>query len=354
MIPKRFGRLHGGFHGGLHGAHLRFLALTVGLVLLGVPLRAVSDEDAPRVWREAYLMGTQATLVVATPNRPAGLQQLERMLRILEDTERELSTWRDESLLSQLNRHPVADPWQAPPQLCRLFGLIAWWQQETGGAFDPAIGALMDRWQGGHADPSNRAVRSATAAGFDHLTFERDSCTVTRLGNVTLDAGGFGKGEAIDRVTRQLGDASAAPWMIDFGGQVSVSGVPVTGSWSVAVAHPFDRARTVLELQLRNGSIAVSGGSERDRWVEGVRVGHIFDPRSGLPVTRTGSVVVWHREALAADVLSTALYVMGEEAGLAWAEARGVAVCFVSAMSGALSDVTLRASRAFHRQFVLP
>ncbi len=101
----------------------------------------------------------------------------------------------------------------------------------------------------------------------------------------------------------------------------------------------------------------MSGGSERDRWVDGVRVGHIVDPRVGRPVDSTSSVIVWHRQALVADMLSTALYVMGEDAGLVWAARHDVAACFISPPRVGASpdgDVTLRASRAFRRQFALP
>lgn len=349
MTRKRFRRPD--------GAPVRILLCGwLGLWLLGAVPRAASD-DATRVWRVSYLMGTRARLVVETPDRTAGLRQLERMLQILEQTEHELSTWRDDSLLSQLNRHPLGHPLALSPHICELLDEIGRWQRETGGAFDPAVGTLLDRWMSDDEAPPDLSVRPVAAAGFERLARERNPCTVTRLENVRLDAGGFGKGEALDRVAHRLDEDLSGAWMVDLGGQVSVSGVPAQGSWTVAVAHPSDRTRTVVEFPLRAGSLAVSGGSERDRWVAGARVGHILDPRSGLPITRRGSVVVWHEEALAADVLSTALYVMGEDAGLAWAEARNIAVCFVTpadAVSSSVPPVTFQTSRAFRRQFVLP
>ena len=63
--------------------------------------------------------------------------------------------------------------------------------------------------------------------------------------------------------------------------------------------------------------------------VSGTRVGHIFDPRTGRPATFAGSVTVWHERALAADILSTALYVMGPDIGLRWAEGQGLAACYL-------------------------
>ena len=329
---------------------------SVSALLCAAAPSATVDETLAPVERQVYLMGTRATLVALAPDRSAGLRQLEQMLRVLETTERELSTWRDDSLLSRLNHYPVGQPWHAPAQLCELLKEVSWWHHETGGAFDPAVGALVDAWatRGGGAHPSAARLAEANArTGLRHLAFRWETCAVTRLSEATLHAGAFGKGEALDRVVRQQSTRDSGPWMIDLGGQIVVSGVPATGSWPVAVSHPTRRTETAFELQLAEGSLAVSGGSERDRWVEGVRVGHILDPRSGRPVNRVASVAVWHQRALAADVLATGLYVMGVDEGVAWAEARNVAACFVLPdESGASTrSVRLYPTSAFQRRF---
>jgi thiamine biosynthesis lipoprotein len=80
---------------------------------------------------------------------------------------------------------------------------------------------------------------------------------------------------------------------------------------------------------MRDGSLSTSGGSERDLVISGTRIAHHLDPRTGLPATYTGSVTVWHRSSLAADVLTTALYVMGLEEGVRWAETRGIVAVFL-------------------------
>jgi thiamine biosynthesis lipoprotein len=126
----------------------------------------------------------------------------------------------------------------------------------------------------------------------------------------------------------------------------------------VAIAHPRVRDRSVLELTIRSGSVSTSGGSERDLRVDGQRVAHILDPRTGRPATFDGSVTVWHASGLAADILSTALYVMGPDEGLAWAEARGLSACFLINDSG--GEGTSRMTAAFrpllarHAENMLP
>ena len=116
--------------------------------------------------------------------------------------------------------------------------------------------------------------------------------------------------------------------MIDLGGQVSAGGVNEAG-WPVAIAHPRDRSTPHISTRLRRGSLSTSGGSERDVSVGQTRVGHIFDPRTGRPAAFAGSVTVWHERGLAADILSTALFVMGPDEGLRWAAANQVAALFL-------------------------
>ena len=332
---------------------MRPLAAAAALLCLAA---AAHPPSPVRVERTVFLMGTAATLVAEEPDRAAGLAQLERMVRVIEATEAELSTWRDDSVLSRLNRRPLGARSSVPPSVCGLLSRLTAWRQATGGAFDPAVGRLVEAWglRGAGRRPTGTALETARArSGLQHLTVDTRACTVARHADVTLDAGGFGKGEAIDRVRDATRDWPGA-WLIDFGGQVAVSGERSDGAWPVAIAHPERRGVPVAELRLSAGSLATSGGSERNLALDnGGRIGHILDPRTGEPVGRRGSVVVWHQDAFAADVLSTALYVMGSRAGLAWATERGIAACFL--LPGATSEeVTFRATPAFGTRFALP
>jgi len=121
--------------------------------------------------------------------------------------------------------------------------------------------------------------------------------------------------------------------------------------WGIDIAHPKFRRRPAFQIHLDSGSLATSGGSERNLLVLGQRQSHILDPRSGLPAAFDGSVSVWHESALVADILSTALYVMGPDEGMEWAEKRNVAVCYLFE-SG--SEIKANASRAFRNRFGYP
>jgi thiamine biosynthesis lipoprotein len=132
-----------------------------------------------------------------------------------------------------------------------------------------------------------------------------------------LEEGGFLKGHALDRVREKLVEGGAGSGLLDFGGQLLAWG----RAEAVAVADPTDRQRPRLTFPLANASVSTSGTSERGR--------HLLDPRTGQPCEAWGSVAVVRPTGLEADVLSTALYVMGPTLGLAWAEAHGVAAAFL-------------------------
>ena len=292
----------------------------------------LSAQTQPLVQRDAYLMGTRASLSTYADTRDAGLATLERALRVLEDAEEELSTWRPDSGISILNRQPIGSPWTANPRLCRMFVDVFAWHTATGGAFDPGVGQVLQAWDihgAGRIPTPQVLLRARALSGLSLLSLDESTCRLTRLADVLVDVGAFGKGESLDRAAAALG---STPWMIVLGGQVSV-GAPMPGAqpWTIAIADPLHRDRPRMHVRMMQGSLSTSGGSERDLAVGGRRVSHHIDPHTGEPAVFDGSVTVWHRSGLAADALSTALYVMGPDEGLRWAAAHDVSACYLIA-----------------------
>jgi thiamine biosynthesis lipoprotein len=322
-------------------------------LLFSLVLVLLQDFCPPQgVTREVYLMGTSCSLTVYSKDRARSLDQLERLIRVLEGTERELSTWQAGSILTALNRQPVGKPFKVDPNLCRLLSDLRHWTSETGGAFDPGIGALINAWgirDGGRIPMDHEISEALSRTGLRLYDMNFSGCRITRTADVLIDCGAFGKGEALERLHSENSTGEDS-WLVNLGGQVAVKGIPPgSDGWDMSIAHPGDREKAALNIRLTSGSLATSGGSERDLEVSGRKVSHILDPRSGRPVDFSGSVSVWHESALVADVLSTALYVMGPAEGFAWAEARSLAACYlISAQKG----IEVRATTAFHDRFL--
>jgi thiamine biosynthesis lipoprotein len=296
-------------------------------------------------------MGTLATLATYDDDRTRALERLDALVVSLEATEAELSTWRDGTPLGTLNRTAAGVPSPLSASLCRLFRALDHWHHETGGAFDPAIGSLVQAY-GLRAEgrvPTGRELTEArTQAGWRLVDLDPERCRFRRHADVQIDEGGFGKGEALDRLKTIAPDSA---WIVDLGGHVLVNHLRPAGGagWKVALAHPDARDEVAFELELASGSLSTSGGSERDRTAQETRISHILDPRSMAPATFDGSVTVWHEQALVADILSTALFVMGPDEGLSWADARGLAVCFLDTEAG--GSPRIRASVAWTHRF---
>lgn len=289
--------------------------------------------------RQVAAMGTVLRLEVTAASRPLALAASEAAVGAVAAVEERLSTWRTDSELAALNRHPPGVEFALSPQLAADLQLAARIWRETDGAFDPAIGALLQAWdvRGTGRRPGRAELAAARqASGLALLTLTPRTAVRLHPG-VRLEEGGFGKGVGLDAALAALTAAGATGAVLDFGGQVAV--LPSPSGYEVAVAHPRQRAREIARVCLAAGSLATSGNGSRPR-----RRPHLFDPRTGRPAADFGSVSVWAASAAEADALATALFVLGPARALAWAEQHTqVGVLVVEMQRG---DAQVRVSRA--------
>ncbi|MDP2957743.1 MAG: FAD:protein FMN transferase [Longimicrobiales bacterium] len=295
-------------------------------------------------------MGTllRAEVEAATPQ--AARAALESAVSEVERFDRQLSTWDPRTPLSALNRAPVGEPVVVEPTLLSLLVEVEAWAHRTGRAFDPTVGPLVDAWdlRGQGRIPDHDELAGALAAvGLDGVALDPSSGTFTRRAvSAWIDSGAFGKGAALRAAAYTLRTGNAIRALLDLGGQILALSESNDDAWRVAVAHPSRRHDAAAWLRLANVSAATSGNSERGIVVDGHRLGHLLDPRTGLPAPSWGSVTVVTADPLVADILSTALYVMGPEAGLAWAEALpDVGVLFLVETGGEVQALHNQAMR---------
>lgn len=290
--------------------------------LLLIPWLALLPEDRPdpvRIERHLTLMGTTLVISVEALDRTSAIDASEKALAALHRAERRLSTWTDDSELARLNEAEVGQPVNLSPELLSDLTAARRWWRATGGAFDPGIGKLSEIWglRSGGQEPSRALLdRVADMPGLEALGLDGPTA-VRRHPDLRIDEGGFGKGAGLNDAVRMLKDTEATAAMINLGGQVALygEGKPVRFD----VADPSDRKRVALTLTIDRGALATSGNSERGLLIGERTYSHILDPRSGIPVPDFGSLTVWADDALAADCLSTGLYVLGPKSALDWA-----------------------------------
>jgi thiamine biosynthesis lipoprotein len=246
-----------------------------------------------------------------------------------------LSTWRDDSELSMLNRRGhavVSEP------LYALLTTAMTWCRQTNGTFNPLVRPLIDAWRTraeGDVPASATLQAALRRVRPDNVRFQPGNLIVLSDG-AAFEEGGFGKGYAIGKMIEMLG---TAPALINFGGQLAVR-----GSRQVTIADPEHRSHPALALTIADGSLSTSSGSEKFFHVKGKRFSHLIDPRSGEALPPDGSVSVLHADPLTADILSTALYVMGPQAGLQWADENGVAALFITGEGAVRLSARFRAA----------
>ncbi len=304
--------------------------VTFSLLGFGALQQGISSRTSgPGLWveREAYVMGTSLRIVAFAADKRAGIDAVERALAAVDSVDDQLSTWRDDTELSRLNRAAEDSAVVVSPALFAWLSEVAGWVSETDGAFDPAVGPLIDAWdlrgRGSFPAPSVLA-RARAQSGWPRFALDRAGGTVVRSAPGWIDSGAFGKGAALRAATEALIRSGVRHALLDFGGQVVTLGGPSNDEpWRVGVAHPTDRDSAVLHLRLTGLSAATTAQSERYREIGGERVGHVLDPRTGRPVPPWGAVTVIAADPMVADILSTALYVMGPDAGLPWVESQG-------------------------------
>jgi thiamine biosynthesis lipoprotein len=272
-------------------------------------------------------MGTTLRIGVHAPSRASGIAAIESAFGAVRVADSLLSTWRDDSELARLNQAPPGQPTPVSPPLARMLAEVERWSRATGDAFDPTVGALVDAWdlRGRGRVPSPAQLAEARErTGRRAFRVSADGRRLCRLvSGAWLDSGGFGKGAALAAARDSLAAHGITSALLDFGGQVFAVGADVGDrAWAVPVAHPSRRLEPVARLALRDRSASTSAQSERFVEVGGRRYGHILDPRTGRPVPAWGSVTVVAADPLVADILSTALLVLGPDTALAWARGR--------------------------------
>lgn len=283
------------------------------------------------VEREVLAMGTALRVVAVAGSRADALAAGELAVRAVDEVERRLSSWREDSDVSRIGAAPPGVAVAVAVETIADLGFAFAVADRTGGAFDPGIGALVTAFDlhGVGRNPTARERAAALAAtGRGHF-----ACTATTVARdcaaAGLDLGACGKGLALARAMGAARRAGAAAIELDFGGQLawwSRSG----STLAAVLAHPDDRAVALATVALPAGSsLATSGNGERMRLVAGTRRGHLLDPRRGEFAADFGSVAVLAADPGLADAASTALFVLGPAGGPAVARRLGVEACFV-------------------------
>jgi thiamine biosynthesis lipoprotein len=197
----------------------------------------------------------------------------------------------------------------------------------TGGKFDVTFGALSGLWKFDHDQdnviPDMDVVRGRLPLIDYRAIHVNDSAGTVFLARkgISMHLGGIGKGYALDRAAGILRRQGVRDFMVQSGGDIYVSGLKNGQPWRLGIQDPRGPAnRSFADVDLTDGTFSTSGDYERSFLKNGRRYHHILDPSTGEPARGTRSVTIVANRAVLADALSTGVFLLGPDAGMALIE----------------------------------
>jgi thiamine biosynthesis lipoprotein len=246
----------------------------------------------------------------------------EEALREIEALNQQLSFYRDDSDIRELNVCAAHRAVAVEPRLFRLLERAKSLNAVTSGAFDITVGPLLQAWgftgEGGRIPSDEELAAARERCGMQLVELDPEAQTVRYLcEGVLIDLGAFGKGYAIERACHLLREAEVGGALLH-GGTSTVQALgsqPDGQPWRIAVQHPTEPEQHLATVELHDQALSVSAGHGKTFTQDGREYGHVLDPRTGEPVEGALLAAVRTASAADSDALSTALLVLGE-AGL--------------------------------------
>jgi FAD:protein FMN transferase len=302
-------------------------AAAYSVLLLAACGAPTAGPPAAKVERARVAMGSELRLTAWSADELAAVAAFEEVFAEFDRLDALLSVWRDGSDAQRLNAaaglHPVTVSTEMLEVLAAAREIGDW----TEGKFDITFSALSDLWKFDHDQdnsiPSMDAIRPRLPL-IDYQRVEFDPAAKTAFipqKGMRVHFGGIGKGYAVDRAVASLRRRGLRDFMVQAGGDMYVAGRRGDRPWRLGIQDPRGPADSIFaSLQLSDATFSTSGDYERFFIKDGRRFHHIIDPDRGEPASLCRSVTIVSDRAVVADGLSTGVFVLGPEKGMALVE----------------------------------
>lgn len=313
-----------------------------------------TSTDLLRYSLNGETMGTRYTALLYAP---AGINTDEishSLARTVDRVDQQMSTWKPDSDLNRLNAAPEQEWLSMPKELTAVLSAALRVSQQSNGAFDIAIGDLMDAWGFGPGEQSiaeqavdtlpPRARLSAIAA----LMVDPLRNQVRKRAPLNLNLNGIAKGFGVDELARCLDGFGITSYLVGIDGEMRARGIkPDAQPWVVAIEKPCRGAREVMGvMELSDAAIATSGDYRHWVDVRGQSYSHTMNPATGAPLCNTlAAVTVVAASCMLADAWATALMVLGETEGPRLAQEHGMDALFVLRDGGLFKEISIVGGR---------
>ncbi|HEL2057673.1 TPA: FAD:protein FMN transferase [Streptococcus suis] len=275
-------------------------------------------------------------------------ETMDQAIAYIKEMEELLSTNIEGSDIYRINQAAGKEAVKVDERTFEIIEKAVEMSRASQGLFDISIGAVTNLWQIG-SDQARKPEQAEIDAALAHIDYtaiklDKEKQTVFLEEDMALELGAISKGYIADQVQELFASKRITTAVINLGGNVVVMGTSPNSDqgWNVGVQDPDEiRGATVGSVRVTDGSVVTSGIYERYLEVDGVRYHHILNPQTGYPVENSISgVTVFSETSVEGDALSTSLFLMGIEEGLAFVNALdGVEAVFIDKEHGVyLSD----------------
>jgi thiamine biosynthesis lipoprotein len=293
-----------------------------------------------RIERKEPSMGTLLHFIAYATDDRAGQAAIDAALGEMRRLEALLSEWQATSEVGRVNAG--AGSWVAVgPDTLHVIERSLWAGKVSQGAFDITFQVMHGLWNFGTAADEPPRVPAAAEiderrALIDYRKVELDAAAskVKIPAGRSIGLGGIAKGYIVDRAARVLREQGLTRFLVQAGGDLYGAGRKPDGSpWVSGVRDPRGSDDAFFaQIELEDHAFSTAGDYARSYVVGGKRYHHIIDPHTGYPATRSRSVTIWAPDALTADAVDDAVFILGPERGLALVESlAGVGAVIVDA-----------------------
>ena len=314
------------------------MPIIYGLAFLFV-LSISACNSSPSLRLQGEAQGTTWQVDIAQSNSAINAAQLQQGLeRILQSIDKQMSTWRSDSELSQFNQ-TLSTAWF--PVSADLYQVLAIAQQvsaDTNGAFDVTVAPLIRLWGFGKPDelahkPSTSAIQAVLQqVGYQKLQLQAQPRAIRKqISTLQVDVAGIAQGYTVDRLANYLEQQGIQHYLVELGGELRAKGFNSQHKiWRIAIEKPTDMFKQVQQgIALYNAALTTSGDYRDFFEAQGKRYSHTIEPQTGNAVSHSlASVSVVADNAVTADAYDTALMAMGDKAQV-FAEQRQLAAYFI-------------------------
>jgi len=271
------------------------------------------------------LMGCDFSLGVVSNNESRADALLNMGIQEIKRIENLLSEFLPHSETYRINQHAFSGSIKVDSECYQLIDRCISISDLTKGSFDITVSPLKRLYDFKNADfemPSQKRIsETLSGVGYEKIKLNPIDTSIQFLHKeLKISFAAIGKGYASDKVKQMWQKENVTSGYVNSSGDITAFGKKADGTqWKIGIANPDNRSKVLLYVPIENASVATSGDYEQYFTYNGVRYSHNINPHSGLPLTGIKSVSVFSPSAELSDALATAIYVMGVDEGISFA-----------------------------------